>query len=66
MAEACGGHVISERGVHAAVIPASPQRSFFNSVFYENTDAMIASLPRLAEAYERAAVDGLDGLDSRR
>jgi GNAT superfamily N-acetyltransferase len=55
--DACGGEVIDEEGgVQAAIIPASPNRSFFNSVFYEATDGLIEALPRLAEAYEKAGV----------
>jgi ribosomal protein S18 acetylase RimI-like enzyme len=57
IAEACGGHVVAGEGVHAAVVPACPERSFFNSVFYEDRERMIDSLPRLAEAYEGAGVN---------
>jgi GNAT superfamily N-acetyltransferase len=57
IAESCDGHVVEGDGVHAAVVPASPERSFFNSVFYEDTERMIDSLPRLAEAYDEAGVN---------
>jgi GNAT superfamily N-acetyltransferase len=57
MAEACGGWVISEGDVQAAVVPASPNRSFFNSVFYEDAEHLLEVLPRLAAAYEEAGVN---------
>jgi GNAT superfamily N-acetyltransferase len=38
------------------VIPAAPERSVFNSVFYESADALLESLDRLAAAYDEAGV----------
>ena len=57
MAEACGGGVWADDDLQAALVPASPNRSFFNSVFYGDTERLLDSLPRLAEAYDRAGVD---------
>ena len=56
-ANACHGEVIAEGEVQATVVPQSPNRSFFNSVFYSDTDALIEQLPRLAETYDDAEVD---------
>ncbi len=56
MAEACGGRVLRLDGVTAAVVPTSPKRSFFNSVLYEDPDAMVGSIDELAGAYEDAGV----------
>ena len=44
-------------GVIAAIVPAMPERSVFNSVGYESTEALAASLEELALAYEDADVD---------
>jgi GNAT superfamily N-acetyltransferase len=55
--KACGGEVLREGDVHAAIVPASPNRSFFNSVFYEDTGRLVDALPRLAEAYDAAGVN---------
>src|SRR5262245_58258193 len=55
-AEVADGEVITEDGVQATIIPGSPNRSFFNAVFYEDTESLIARLPALAEAYEQAGV----------
>ena len=57
MAEACGGGVWTDGDLQAALVPASPNRSFFNSVFYRGTDGMLETLPRLAEAYNEAGVN---------
>lgn len=52
-----GGEVLElDGGVLAAIVPASPDRSVFNSVLYRDPDALISSLDRLADAYERAGV----------
>jgi GNAT superfamily N-acetyltransferase len=55
--DAAGGEVFEEGDVQAAIVAASPNRSFFNSVFYENTDHMIELIPRLTEVYEGAGVN---------
>lgn len=43
-------------GLIAAVAPASPQRSLFNSVFYDDPAAPAREYEALAEAYEEAGV----------
>jgi GNAT superfamily N-acetyltransferase len=43
-------------GVLAAVVPSSPQRSFFNSVFYSDPAALRTEIDALAEAYESRGV----------
>lgn len=55
--EACGGEVLTDGDVQAAILPASPNRSFFNSVFYEDSEHLVDALPRLAEAYDNAGVN---------
>jgi GNAT superfamily N-acetyltransferase len=57
MTDSVGGSVMAEDGLQAAIVPASPNRSFFNSVFYTDTDRLIESIPRLAEAYDDAGVN---------
>jgi GNAT superfamily N-acetyltransferase len=57
LAERTGGRVWERDGVLAAIVPASPGRSFFNSVIYEDPAAMIASIDELAAAYEDAGVN---------
>jgi GNAT superfamily N-acetyltransferase len=56
-ADACHGEVIAEGEVEATLVPQSPNRSFFNSVFYSDTDALIEELPRLAGVYDGAGVN---------
>lgn len=56
IAEATGGYVVNRDGVTAAVVPAAPGRSLFNSVFYDDGDALLESLPDLAAKYEDAGV----------
>jgi GNAT superfamily N-acetyltransferase len=55
--EACGGRVFQDADIEAAVVPASPNRSFFNSVWYRDADRLASALPRLAEVYEEAGVN---------
>jgi GNAT superfamily N-acetyltransferase len=55
--QACGGEVFTDGDTQAAIIPGSPNRSFFNSVFYEDSEQLVDSLPRLAAAYDRAGVN---------
>ncbi len=57
LADAVGGSVLEEDGLQAAIVPASPNRSFFNSVFYGDTDLLIESIPRLAKVYDDAGVN---------
>ena len=56
LAEGSGGSVWAEDGTLAAIIPSAPERSVFNSVFYEHGERLIASLDRVAEAYDEAGV----------
>ncbi|HEX9314729.1 MAG TPA: GNAT family N-acetyltransferase, partial [Actinomycetota bacterium] len=51
------GEVLADEDIQAAIIPASPNRSFFNSVFYEDPEHLIDALPRLAEAYDEAGIN---------
>lgn len=48
--------VLQAHGVAAAVVPAAPERSVFNSVVYPDAAALERALPELAEAYEAAGV----------
>ncbi|HKH23337.1 MAG TPA: GNAT family N-acetyltransferase [Solirubrobacterales bacterium] len=57
LADAVNGEVFTEADVQAAIVPASPNRSFFNSVFYEDSEHLADLLPRLAEIYEEAGVN---------
>jgi GNAT superfamily N-acetyltransferase len=57
LAESVGGELLTEGDVQAAIIPASPNRSFFNSVFYEDPEHLVELLPRLAEAYDDGGVN---------
>jgi len=55
--EAVGGELLQDGDVQAAIVPSSPNRSFFNSVFYRDTERLVEALPRLAHAYEDAGVN---------
>lgn len=48
--------LIRREGLLAAVVPASPQRSIFNSVFYEDPAALAGELDALAQAYDAHGV----------
>lgn len=48
--------LIRRPGLLSAVVPSSPQRSFFNSVFYSDPAALSAEVGALAEAYESNGV----------
>jgi GNAT superfamily N-acetyltransferase len=56
LAEGSGGRVWTDDDVLAAIVPSSPERSVFNSVFYEDGERLIASLDRIAAAYGEAGV----------
>ena len=56
LAEGTGGRVWERDGVHAALVPASPNRSFFNSVLYEEPERLIGSIGELAALYEDAGI----------
>src|SRR4249919_1246304 len=44
--------LVRREGLLASVVPASPQRSLFNSVYYEDAAALAAELDALAALYE--------------
>lgn len=48
--------VIRRDGLVASVVPASPQRSLFNSVSYDDPGALAAQLDSLAETYDSHGV----------
>jgi len=54
--DACGGEVFTEGDIQATIIAASPNRSFFNSVFYSDSEHLLDALPGIAERYEKAGV----------
>ena len=56
-ADSFGGRVEKVGDAWAAVIPTSPNRSFFNSVFYEDSETLVDALPALAETYDEAGVN---------
>ncbi|HKH40637.1 MAG TPA: GNAT family N-acetyltransferase [Solirubrobacterales bacterium] len=56
LAEGSGGSTLKRDGVLACIVPSSPERSVFNSVFYEDGKRLIAALDRIAAAYEEAGV----------
>jgi GNAT superfamily N-acetyltransferase len=51
-----GSKLIRQEGLLASVVPASPERSLFNSVFYEDPRALAAQLDSLAETYDAHGV----------
>ncbi len=51
-----GSRLIRRDGLLAAVVPAAPQRSVFNSVFYADPAAIAREYGMLAAAYEAASV----------
>jgi GNAT superfamily N-acetyltransferase len=57
LAEGSGGSVWTEDDVLAAIVPAAPDRSVFNSVFYEDGERLLGSLDRIAGAYDEAGVN---------
>jgi GNAT superfamily N-acetyltransferase len=57
LAESTGGRVWQKDGVTAAIVPASPKRSFFNSVLYDDPERVPAMIDELAEIYEQAGVE---------
>lgn len=48
--------LIRHPGLLAAVVPSSPRRSFFNSVFFSDPAALLAEVEGLAEAYDAHGV----------
>ena len=57
LAEGSGGSVWTEDDVLAAIVPMAPERSVFNSVFYGDGERLLASLDRIAGAYDEAGVN---------
>jgi GNAT superfamily N-acetyltransferase len=57
LAASTGGSVWREDGITAAIVPASPRRSFFNSVLYEDPESIVRSIDELAALYDEAAVE---------
>lgn len=51
-----GGRVWEDGDVQAAIVPAAPGRSVFNSVFYSDGARLLAALDQIAAVYERAGV----------
>ena len=56
LADGSGGSVLKDDGILASIVPSSPDRSVFNSVFYKQGERLIAALDRIAAAYEEAGV----------
>jgi len=52
-----GGWMLERDGVLAAVVPAVPDRSVFNSVLYERPQDLAAARDGLAAAYDEAGVN---------
>jgi ribosomal protein S18 acetylase RimI-like enzyme len=52
-----GGRTIELDGVTAAIVPAVPERSVFNAVTYDASDALTAALPDLAREYDEAGIE---------
>lgn len=55
-AAAAGSRLVRREGLLASVVPASPQRSLFNSVVYEDTAALAREHGALADVYAAAGV----------
>jgi GNAT superfamily N-acetyltransferase len=51
-----GSRLIRRQGLLASVTPASPHRSLFNSVFYDDATVLADEYDSLAEAYDAAGV----------
>jgi GNAT superfamily N-acetyltransferase len=48
---------VERPGLLASIVPATPQRSVFNSVVYDDAGTLAASLDELARLYEETGVD---------
>jgi GNAT superfamily N-acetyltransferase len=57
VAQSPGASLISDDGLLAAVVPQTPNKSFFNSVLYRDPDRLAARLADLAAAYDEAGVN---------
>jgi GNAT superfamily N-acetyltransferase len=56
LAEGSGGRVIEREDVVASVIPAAPERSVFNSVFYRHAPGLVSQIDRIADEYDEAGI----------
>jgi GNAT superfamily N-acetyltransferase len=56
LAEGSGGSTLKQAGILASIVPSSPERSVFNSVFYKEGKRLIAALDQIAAGYEEAGV----------
>jgi GNAT superfamily N-acetyltransferase len=56
LAESSGGRIWKKEGVFASLIPAAPERSIFNSVFYRHAPGIYTQLDAVAREYEEAGV----------
>jgi GNAT superfamily N-acetyltransferase len=56
IADGSAGSVWEEGDVLAAIFPQAPDRSVFNSVFYEDGERLVATRDRIAAAYDEAGV----------
>ena len=56
LAEGSGGSVWRDGDVFASIVPKAPERSVFNSVFYEDPERLLASRDRIQAAYDEAGV----------
>ncbi len=52
-----GARVVELPGVVGAVVPATPQRSLFNSAMYDTADELAPALPRLADVYAESGIE---------
>src|SRR3954452_2704619 len=57
LAESTGGRVWRRDGLIATIVPDSPKRSFFNTVLYDDPDALIDSIDQLEKRYADAGVE---------
>ena len=53
---AADSKLIRQEGLIASVTPASPQRSLFNSVYYDDPEVLAAQVDALAETYDSHGV----------
>jgi GNAT superfamily N-acetyltransferase len=57
LATGSGGSVLELGDVTATIVPKAPDRSIFNSVFYEDAEELLGSLADVAAAYEREGIN---------
>jgi GNAT superfamily N-acetyltransferase len=57
IADGSGGSVWRRDSVSAVIVPKAPDRSIFNSVFYDDPEHLLSSLDAIASSYERAGVN---------